>query len=93
MGYFTEYYGKNEEDLSEGKRDLVERKVIRGFDSAVDSLKDDIIDLEGELTNYRIEIANGVTETIKTLALKETELEETLLLMKKITEERSKALT
>lgn len=65
---FDKYFGKNQSDINEGKRELVINKVKRGFASATDQLEEMKIDEAEKAENYRVAIANGNTDLIASLA-------------------------
>jgi len=79
MGLFKDLYGKTDEALTTIKRPLIERKVKRGFDSAIDSLEAELIDLEDKIATKRQEVANGDISEIRGLSLLQIEIEETRL--------------
>ena len=73
MNNFDRYYGKSENELSESMKELVFKKVVRGFDSTLDQLEEEKINLEKIALDLRVSIANGDTESIILLGQSLTE--------------------
>lgn len=65
---FEKYFGKSSNEINEGKKELVLKKVKRGFASALDQLEEIKIDEAEKAEQYRVKIANGNTNSISDLA-------------------------
>ena len=76
MKLFDKLYNAKKEVLAEAKRPGTRKKVKRGFESAIDSLEDKIIDLEGEKVDMREKVANGDASLIKDLSFKRIEIDD-----------------
>jgi hypothetical protein len=76
VGLFKELYGKNHEDMQESKRAITEKRVMRGFESAIDSMEDKLIDLKESIEDDRLDVANGYTDDIPPMISKQIEIEE-----------------
>jgi pentose-5-phosphate-3-epimerase len=71
-----QYFGKSDEELIEGTRELTFKKVKRGFESTIDQLEGEKIKLEGSMLEYRVDIANGAANSIIILGSALVEMED-----------------
>ena len=68
MSLFNKLYNATKETIAEGKKPFVEKKVKRGFESAIDSLEEKKMDYIEKIDGLREKIANGDQSKIKELA-------------------------
>jgi len=77
MNRFEKYYGKSDAELTDDMKELTLKRVTRGFGSTIDQLEGEKINLEKNLVDLRIGVANGKNEFI-------IELGQTLIEMKEL---------
>jgi hypothetical protein len=76
MSLFEKLYNASKEAIAESKKPFTEKKVKRGFESAIDSLDERRMDVTQEMCEIRSKVANGETCLISTLSLKKIELDD-----------------
>ncbi len=64
MSTFERYFNKSEGELTESNKALVLKKVTRGFESTIDQLEEEKMNLTERLEANRIKVANGETARI-----------------------------
>jgi len=68
---FEKYFNKDDQNLMETKKPFIFKKICRGFETSEDNLEESMLELEEQIENIRILLAQeGQVDKIKILAEK-----------------------
>jgi len=89
MTTFNKYFNKSEEEVNESKKDLTLKKIVRGFESALDQLEEAKMELQENLEKERARVANGEVSRIQELSLLLNDIKETDVVIDQLKQEAS----